>query len=279
MRSTCPAWIKLSAAAVKGAGHQGHAEPDGYVRAPTSLSALTDYYNLAPSCSIAVPILCRLIFIRMHLLILAISTATPSSHAWGTVLKLAESRTAGTAYGQTLVIPDCGGSNLKISPCQRVARSWLNHLNARASAFAKAFSAAGHDRVVTHAVLDCSAGILADRKTRRGMRRSRHAYGEACDGSFITVNNIRFEYRRAVLDKNSSDRRFFVAFLDAWADIGPGCVPEKGYQVLGVAVHCRPIVADNCGVIDWRERGIRSQYGRTYHLSYCYYTDPKRAYE
>ncbi len=109
--------------------------------------------------------------------------------------------------------------------------------------------------------------------------RSRHAYGEACDGNSVRVNKVAFRYRHAVTDKASPDRLFFVELLDAWGEVGPGCVPEKGYTVFGVEIGCRPILADNCGVIDWRERGARSQYGHTYHLSYCYYSDPERAYE
>ena len=160
-----------------------------------------------------------------------------------------------------------------------MATTWVNHLNSRASVFADAYRAAGYTDTINRIVLDCSAGIVANRPTRKGARRSRHAYGEACDGSAVTVNKVKFSYRRAVTTKNSRDRRFFVTFLDGWGEIGPGCVPEKGYVVFGYEVGCRPVVADNCGVIDWRERGRMSQYGRTYHLSFCLYTDTARAYE
>lgn len=194
-------------------------------------------------------------------------------------LRLRILRTAGTANGEVLVIPDCATSPLKISPCSRVARSWVNHLNSRAVIFVDAYRAAGYSDAVTSVKLSCSAGILAKRKTRKGQRNSRHAYGEACDGNAVTVNGVKFSYRRAVTDAGSKDRKFFVTFLDGWGDVGPGCLPDKDYEVMGVQVGCRPILADNCGVIDWRERGPKSQYGFTYHLSYCFYSDPERAYE
>lgn len=205
-----------------------------------------------------------------------VGSATPSVAA-DLVLKVA--RDAGATNGEPLVLPDCANSNLRIAPCQPVARSWLEHLNSRAEAFVKAYHAAGHDDDVTSVVLDCSKGIYSNRMTRRGMRKSRHAYSEACDGNYIQVNDNRFRYRRAVTDKLSTDRLFFVKFLDAWGTPGPGCVPERGYKVFGIEIGCRPILADNCGVIDWRERGARGQYGRTYHLSYCHYGDAQRAYE
>lgn len=186
---------------------------------------------------------------------------------------------AGYANGEVLVQPDCAGSSLKIKPCGRVARSWLNHLNSRSGSFVAAYRAAGYDDEVTSAVLGCGAGIYSPRKSRQGVRNSRHAYAEACDGSWIWVNGVKFSYRRAVRDAASIDRRFFVTFLDSWGEVGPGCVPEKGFQMFGLTTDCRPVVADNCGVIDWRERGANSQYGSTYHLSFCYYTDTNRAYE
>lgn len=188
-------------------------------------------------------------------------------------------RTAGVANGETLVIPDCATSPLTISPCSRVARSWVKHLNSRAIAFADGYRAAGFSDAITSVKLDCSSGILARRKTRKGQRKSRHAYGEACDGNAVTINGTKFSYRRAVTDAGSRDRKFFVTFLDGWGDVGPGCVPDKDYEVMGMQVGCRPVLADNCGVIDWRERGRRSQYAHTYHLSYCFYSDPERAYE
>lgn len=205
-----------------------------------------------------------------------VGDATPSKAA-DLVLKIAGD--GGTANGEPLVLPDCASSNLRIVPCRRVARSWLKHLNSKADAFVQAYRAAGHDDEVTGVVLDCSAGIYSNRKTRRGIRKSRHAYGEACDGNSVQVNDVRFRYRHAVTYKGSPDRLFFVALLDAWGQSGPGCVPEKGYKLFGVEIGCRPILADNCGVIDWRERGAKSQYGRTYHLSYCRYGDAERAYE
>ena len=194
-------------------------------------------------------------------------------------LSLQKAGRAGIANGERLVMPDCAGSTLKIAPCQRVAETWLAHLNSRAQGFVDAYRAAGYEDEVTTAVLDCSAGIYSNRKTRLGVRKSRHAYGEACDGSAVTVNGTKFSYRRAVVDPDSVDRRFFVSFLDSWGEIGPGCVPERGFVFMGVRTDCRPVLADNCGVIDWRERGAKSQYGSTYHLSYCYYTDTERAYE
>ena len=186
---------------------------------------------------------------------------------------------AGHANGEPMVLPDCAGSKLKISPCRRVARSWLKYLNSRAHAFALGYQAAGYGDAIVSAVLDCSAGIYNPRKTRNGIRNSRHAYGEACDGNKITVNDQTFSYVQAVYDAESPDRRFFVAFLDAWGTVGPGCLPDKNYVVMGVNVGCRPVKADNCGVIDWRERGKDSQYGSTYHLSYCLYSNSNRAYE
>lgn len=185
---------------------------------------------------------------------------------------------AGQARGEPLVRPDCEASNLKIYPCQPVAATWLNHLNSRGFAFQAGFAASGQPGVVTSAVLDCSLGIRNDRTTRSGGRFSRHAYGEACDGDKVTVNGITFDYRRAVRDAESPDRAFFVAFLDNWGVTGPGCDPRKPITLMGWKLNCTPIV-DNCGVIDWRERGARSQYGKSYHLSYCYLTDFKRAYE
>ncbi len=202
-----------------------------------------------------------------------------TNQASGAELVLRSLQPAGSANGEPQVLPDCANSALKISPCQRVAKSWLRHLNGRAPAFVNAFRAAGYKDKVHIVVLDCSAGIFNNRKTIGGYRNSRHAYGEACDGSFVRVNAITFRYRKAVTDKESQDRRFFVAFLDGWGDLGPGCIPEKGYKVLGLNVGCRPILVDNCGVIDWRERGPRSQYGSTYHLSFCNYANPARAYE
>ena len=192
-------------------------------------------------------------------------------------LKIAGS--AGYANGERLVKPDCAGSAVRIKPCGRVAATWVRHLNSRIGAFISGYRAAGYSDQVTSIILDCSSGILADRATRKGQRKSRHAYGEACDGSFVTVNSVKFAYRRAVRKKRSKDRKFFLAFLDGWGDIGPGCRPKKGASILGYNVGCELIPVDNCGVIDWRERGRLSQYGSTYHLSYCYYTDPLRAYE
>ncbi len=194
-------------------------------------------------------------------------------------LHLAIKSDAGYASGEPLALPDCANSSLKIKPCGRVAKSWLTHLNSRADAFVAAYRAAGHDDEVTSAILGCGAGIYNPRKTRKGIRNSRHAYAEACDGSKIEVNGVKFSYRRAVRDATGADRKFFVTFLDAWGEVGPGCVPEKGYHVFGVEIGCRPVMADNCGVIDWRERGAKSQYGNTYHLSFCLYTDTQRAYE
>lgn len=194
-------------------------------------------------------------------------------------LELKIARTAGAANGEVLVLPDCANSNLRIAPCQRAARSWVNYLNSKAQIFVQAYRAAGHNDDVSEVVLDCSAGIYNNRKTRKGIRNSRHAYGEACDGKSVRVNSVTFSYRRAVTDAASPDRRFFVSFLDGWGVAGPGCVPEKGYVAFGYEIGCRPVLTDNCGVIDWRERGAKSQYGHTYHLSYCYYTDPARAYE
>lgn len=205
-----------------------------------------------------------------------ISAATPSDAA---TLALGIARHAGHASGEPLVKPDCANSSLKIVPCQRVARSWLEHLNSRAQAFVQAYRAVGYRDEITEIVLDCSTGIYSDRKARSGVRNSRHAYAEACDGNSVRVNSVTFRYRRAVTHKDSPDRKFFVQLLDAWGEIGPGCIPQKGYAVSGVELSCRPILVDNCGVIDWRERGAKSQYGHTYHLSYCYYSDPERAYE
>lgn len=186
---------------------------------------------------------------------------------------------AGDANGEPLVMPDCENSALKIAPCQRVAASWLTHLNERAYVFVDAFRAAGYEDEVTGVVLDCSLGIYSERKTREGVRWSRHAFAEACDGNSVRVNDVTFSYRRAVRDETSEDRAFFVTFLDGWADVGPGCIPEKGYTILGNDIGCRPVMADNCGVIDWRERGANSQYASTYHLSFCQYSDFERAYE
>jgi len=194
-------------------------------------------------------------------------------------LRLGARSSAGYASGEALVQPDCANSNLKIKPCGRVARSWLNHLNSRAHAFAAAYRAAGYGDNVASATLGCGAGIYNPRKTRKGIRNSRHAYAEACDGSMVRVNGIKFSYRKAVRQAGSPDRKFFVSLLDAWGEVGPGCVPEKGYHVFGVEIGCRPVMADNCGVIDWRERGAKSQYGSTYHLSFCLYTNTQRAYE
>jgi hypothetical protein len=217
-----------------------------------------------------------LVFAGCCLLLLAVSRAVTSSTA-ELVLNIA--RDAGDANGQPLVTPDCENSALKISPCQPVAATWLAHLNARAYVFADAFRAAGHEDAVTGAVLDCSLGIYYGRLTRDGTRWSRHAFAEACDGNFVQINEVRFDYRRAVRDEASADRAFFVAFLDGWGDVGPGCIPEKGYTILGNDIGCRPVMADNCGVIDWRERGADSQYASTYHLSFCQYSDFERAYE
>ncbi len=193
------------------------------------------------------------------------------------VLKVA--RPAGEANGEPLVLPDCVGSALKISPCQLVAATWLAHLNSRAQTFVNAYRAAGYEDEVTSATLDCSLGILNSRMTRDGTRISRHAFGEACDGNAVRINDVTFSYRRAVTDENSVDRRFFVAFLDGWGELGPGCIPEKGYTIFGSRVDCRPVMVDNCGVIDWRERGANSQYGATYHLSFCQYSNFERGYE
>jgi len=186
---------------------------------------------------------------------------------------------AGDANGEQLVQPDCARSKLKIKPCARVARSLLKHMNSRAHAFAMGYRAAGYTDVISVAVLDCSAGIYNPRKTRSGKRNSRHAYAEACDGSAVRVNNRTFSYRRAVNNPASPDRRFFVAFLNAWGTTGPGCIPQPGYKIAGIKIGCRPVFMDNCGVIDWRERGRRSQYGSTYHLSFCRYISVTRAYE
>ncbi len=197
----------------------------------------------------------------------------------GDDFRLAIHSYAGDANGEQLVQPDCARSKLKIKPCSRVARSFLKHMNTRAHAFALGYRAAGYEDAVVSAVLDCGKGIYNPRKTRDGIRNSRHAYAEACDGSVVRVNGRTFSYRRAVHKPESPDRRFFVAFLDAWSTTGPGCVPQRGYQIAGVKIDCRPVMIDNCGVIDWRERGRRSQYASTYHLSFCRYIDPARAYE
>lgn len=194
-------------------------------------------------------------------------------------LELKVAGRAGYANGERLVKPDCANSTVRITPCGRVAATWVRHLNSRIGAFISGYRAAGFTDPVTRIVLDCSSGIFADRPTRKGQRKSRHAYGEACDGRFVQVNSVRFEYRRAVRRRRGNDRKFFLAFLDGWGDIGPGCRPKKGAKILGYDVGCELIPVDNCGVIDWRERGRLSQYGSTYHLSYCYYTDPARAYE
>ncbi len=211
--------------------------------------------------------------------VVVLAVLAAASTARATDLRLLAGRPAGTANGQALVMPDCQSSSLKIAPCQRVARSWLDHLNARADAFVDAYRAAGYHGPVTSVVLDCSSGILNNRRTRKGQRTSRHGYGEACDGNQVRVNDVTFRYRRAVTDKGSADRRFFQSLLDAWGEVGPGCVPSRGYIMMGMNVGCKPVLLDNCGVIDWRERGSNSQYGHTYHLSFCYYTDPQRAYE
>lgn len=200
-----------------------------------------------------------------------------SADAQSLTLKIAGG--AGNANGEPLVKPDCAGSAVRIQPCGRVAATWVRHLNSRIGAFISGYRAAGYSDQVTSIVLDCGSGIFANRATRKGQRKSRHAYGEACDGSFVQVNSVRFSYRRAVRKSRSQDRKFFIAFLDGWGDIGPGCRPKKGASILGYNVGCELIPVDNCGVIDWRERGRLSQYGSTYHLSYCYYTDPERAYE
>jgi hypothetical protein len=170
-----------------------------------------------------------LVFAGCCLLLLAISRTVVSSTA---ELVLTIAGEAGDANDEPLVTPDCENSTLKISPCQPVAATWLAHLNARAHIFADAFRAAGHEGEVTGAVLDCSLGISYGRKTRDGTRWSRHAFAEACDGTFVQVNDVRFDYRRAVRDEASADRAFFVAFLDGWGDVGPGCIPEKGYKIL-----------------------------------------------
>jgi len=216
-----------------------------------------------------------LLFVLMAMLLAF--TAPASANSGDFVLAIKSH--VGHANGEPLVIPDCKGSRLKIKPCGRVSRSWLKHLNSRVHAFADAYRAAGNQDAVVSATLHCGSGMYSPRKTRQGTRKSRHSYAEACDGNKISVNGKTFDYQRAVNEPKSSDRRFFVAFLDAWGTIGPGCMPDKNYTVLGVNVGCRPIVADNCGVIDWRERGKNTQYGKTYHLSYCIYTDPARAYE
>lgn len=194
-------------------------------------------------------------------------------------LSLKVASEAGDANGEPLVLPDCANSALKIAPCQRVAASWLAHLNSRTQIFVDAYRAAGYEDDVTSVVLDCSLGIFNNRKTRAGTRISRHAYAEACDGNAVQVNDVTFNYRRAVRDEASQDRAFFITFLDGWGEIGPGCVPEKGYKLWGQDIGCRPILADNCGVIDWRERGTNSQYSSTYHLSFCQYSNFERAYE
>lgn len=194
-------------------------------------------------------------------------------------LNLKERIAPGFANGAPQVIPDCANSNLKIAPCHRIARSWIRHLNSRAGAFVAAYRAAGYRDQVRSAVLDCSSGIFNNRKSREGTRNSRHAYGEACDGSYVKVNGVTFSYRRAVTNPGSKDRTFFVSFLDGWGTPGPGCIPDKNYRVLGMKVGCRPVVSDNCGVIDWRERGAAGPYGHTYHLSYCNYGNLERAYE
>lgn len=194
-------------------------------------------------------------------------------------LSLRVSGGAGNANGEPLVKPDCAGSNVRIKPCGRVAASWVRHLNSGIGAFISGYRAAGYTDQVTSIELGCGAGILANRATRKGQRKSRHAYGEACDGSKVRVNSVTFNYRTAVRKKRSVDRKFFIAFLDGWGDIGPGCRPKKGGKIFGYNVGCELIPVDNCGVIDWRERGRFSQYGSTYHLSYCFYTDPVRAYE
>jgi hypothetical protein len=217
-----------------------------------------------------------LAFAAFFILLLAVSRTVISSSV---ELVLNSAGEAGDANGEPLVMPDCGNSALKIAPCQRVAATWLAHLNARAYVFVDAFRAAGYEDEVTSAVLDCKLGIYSGRKTRDGTRWSRHAFAEACDGNYVQVNDVRFDYRRAVRDEASADRAFFVAFLDGWADVGPGCIPEKGYTILGSDFGCRPVMADNCGVIDWRERGANSQYASTYHLSFCQYSDFERAYE
>jgi hypothetical protein len=216
------------------------------------------------------------VFIAFFVLLLAVSRAAISSTA---ELVLTIAGEAGDANGELLVKPACENSALKISPCQPVAASWLAHLNERAYIFVDAYRAAGHEGEVTGAVLDCSLGMFSDRMTREGIRMSRHAFAEACDGNFVRVNDVTFSYRRAVRDDASADRAFFVTFLDGWGDVGPGCIPEKGYTILGNEIGCRPVMADNCGVIDWRERGMNSQYANTYHLSFCQYSDFDRAYE
>lgn len=216
------------------------------------------------------------VFVAFFVLLFAVSRTVISSTV---ELMLTIAGDAGDANGEPLVMPDCENSALKIAPCQRVAASWLAHLNERAYVFADAFRAAGYVDEVKSAVLDCSLGLYSPRKTREGTRWSRHAFAEACDGNSVRINDVTFSYRRAVRDETSADRTFFVAFLDGWGDVGPGCVPEKGYTILGNEIGCRPIMADNCGVIDWRERGADSQYGSTYHLSFCQYSDFERAYE
>ena len=94
-----------------------------------------------------------------------------ASRSFAADLQLRIVRTAGTANGEVLVIPDCATSPLKISPCGRVARSWVNHLNARAVSFVDGYRAAGYSDTVTSVKLDCSAGILAKRKSRQGQRK------------------------------------------------------------------------------------------------------------
>jgi len=212
-------------------------------------------------------------------LVIVMAFSPPSMASAGGDFRLAIKSLAGKANGEQLVIPDCAASRLKISPCGKIARSLLKHLNSRAHAFALGYQAAGYSDAVVSAVLDCGQGIYNPRRSRGGIRNSRHAYAEACDGDKISVNGHTFHYTRAVHNPSSPDRRFFVAFLDAWGTVGPGCIPAKGYAVAGFKVGCRPVMMDNCGVIDWRERGSRSQYASTYHLSYCLYSDPNRAYE
>jgi len=192
------------------------------------------------------------------------------------VLKVAAE--AGEAYGEALVKPDCAGSALTIAPSLVVAQSWLDYLNSRVPAFEAGYAAAGYTEPVTSARLGCRLGIGADRMTRSGNRRSRHAYYEACDGNRVSVNGAVFDYRRAVRQPDSPDRAFFVAFLDNWGVLAPGCDPRTPSTFMGWDLNCTPII-DNCGVIDWRERGANSQYGQSYHLSYCYLTDPERSYE
>ncbi|MEM8974883.1 MAG: hypothetical protein AAGD43_22720 [Pseudomonadota bacterium] len=207
----------------------------------------------------------------------ALISTTSASGAQSLSLKVAGR--AGHANGERLVKPDCANSTVRITPCGRVAATWVRHLNSRIGAFISGYRAAGYTDEVTSILLDCSSGIYSDRATRKGQRKSRHAFGEACDGNFVRINSVTFEYRTAVRKRRSQERKFFIAFLDGWGDIGPGCRPKKGAKIFGYDVGCELIPVDNCGVIDWRERGRLSQYGSTYHLSYCYYTDPLRAYE